>query len=79
MTISLKQAKSLEHGTILYHVHNRNKDGTPQRWKVNGNVKIWKRDESRVQVPLKFGLYGYDYLTEHYLNDICLTEEEAKA
>lgn len=75
--ISLKQAKELQHGTTLYHVTNRNADGTPQRWRVNGKVKTWKRTPERVQVPLKYGLKGYDYLTENDLDLVCLTEEEA--
>lgn len=75
--ITLEQAKELQFGTILYHVTNRNADGTPQRWRVNGKVKTWKRSPERVQVPLKYGLKGYDYLTERDLDLVCLTEEEA--
>ena len=75
--ITLDQAKELTIGTILYHVHNRNVDNTPQRWRVNGMVKTWKRDLARVKIPLKYGLYGYDYLTENDLDLICLTENEA--
>jgi len=75
--ITLDQAKTLSIGTILYHVNNRNADGTPQRWRVNGMVKTWKRDNTRVQVPLKYGLYGYDYLTQDTLNLVSLTEMEA--
>ena len=75
--ITLEQAKQLKHGQILYHVTNRNSDKTPQRWRVNGMVKTWKRNPDKVQVPLKYGLYGYDYLTENDLYLVCLTEQEA--
>ena len=75
--ITLDQAKELTIGTILYHVSNRNADNTPQRWRVNGMVKTWKRDLTRVKVPLKYGMYGYDYLTENDLDLVCLTEAEA--
>jgi len=75
--ITLDQAKELTIGIILYHVHNRNADNTPQRWRVNGMVKTWKRDLTRVKVPLKYGMYGYDYLTENDLDLVCLTENEA--
>ncbi len=75
--ITLEEAKNLSYRETLYHVSNRNADGSPQRWRVNGKVKTWKRDQSRVQVPIKHGLYDYDYLTEHELNLVCLTEEEA--
>ena len=72
MAITLKQAKKLKHGDILHHTHNKNADGTPQRWKVNGKVKLWKRNPERIKVPLKYGLYRYDYLTENELDIVDL-------
>ena len=69
--ITLEQAKGLKHGQILHHTINKNADGTPQRWRVNGKVKTWKRDPSMVQVPMKQGLKNCDYLTE---NDLHLVE-----
>lgn len=75
--ITLEQAKKLNYRDVLYHTINRNADGTPQRWRVNGAVKTWKRSPERVQVPLKHGLYDYDYLTEDELHLVCLDEEEA--
>ena len=77
--ITLEQAKKLEHGQILYDCDYRNADGTPQRWRVNGQVKVWRRSPERVQVPLKRGLWEYDYLTEDSLNAYCLNEDEAMA
>jgi len=73
MSITLKQAKALKHGDILHHATNKNADGTPQRWKVNGEAKVWKRNPGRVKVPLKYGLYCYDYLTEKELDIVDLT------
>ena len=72
--ITLQQAKDLKHGDILHHTVNKNADGTPQRWRVNGMVKRWKRSPDRIQVPLKYGLYRYDYLTE---NDLDLVNLES--
>ena len=66
--ITLQQAKDLKHGDILHHILTKNADGTPQRWRVNGMVKRWKRNPDRIQVPLKHGLYRYDYLTENDLD-----------
>lgn len=66
--ITLKQAKNLEYGDIIHHTANKNADGTPQRWRVNGRVKLWKRSPNRVQIPIKHGLYDFDYLTENELN-----------
>lgn len=75
MAITLDQAKNLTHGTTLYHMINRNTDGTPQRWRVNGRVRTWKRDSSRVSVPIKHGLWSYDRLTEHELELVSLKED----
>lgn len=55
--ITLEEAKALEYGDILI-------DKTGHRWKVNGQVKTWKRDADRIRVPLKHGLYAYGALTE---------------
>ena len=73
--ITLEQAKSLKHGDILHHVTNKNKDGSPQRWRVNGKVQTWKRSPERVKVPIKYGLYAYDYLTENELDLVELAEQ----
>lgn len=72
MAITLKQAKALKHGDILHHKTNKNADGSPQRWKVNGMVKLWKRSPGRVKIPLKYGLYRFDYLTENELGLVSL-------
>ena len=74
--ITLEQAKNLRIGQIVYHINNKNADGTPQRWKVNGKVKTWKRNPNRVQIPVKHGLRDYDYITENELYLVNLTEEE---
>lgn len=46
---------------------------TPERWRVNGKVQVWKRSPERVRVPVKHGLYSYDAITEsnlYMLNDM---------
>jgi hypothetical protein len=73
--ITLQEAKELEIGAILYHVRNRNRDGSPQRWKVNGKVKTWETMPDRVKIPLKFGLWDAGYLTEKDLNLVTLDPE----
>lgn len=77
--ITLEQAKQLRPGQTLYHTTQRNADGSPQRWKVNGQPKTWKRSPERVEIPVKHGLYAYDYVTQDYLAVVCLTEDEARA
>jgi len=75
--ISLKQAKELRHGTIIYHMKRMNVDGSPERWAVNGKVKTWKTRPHEIQVPLKHGLWSFDYLSQENLDEFALTEEEA--
>lgn len=77
MSITLEQAKGLQYRQALYHSLHRNADGTPMCWRVNGKTKTWKRSPDRVRVPVKYGLYDYDYLTEHDLDVVCLEEKDA--
>ena len=76
--ITLEQAKSLKYGDMLYHTSNTNADGSPQRWRVNGKPKTWKRNPEKVQVPLKYGLWSYAYLTERDLDLVSLNEDEVE-
>ena len=71
--ITLEQAKQLKHGQILHHTENKNADGTPQRWRVNGAVKLWKRSPERVKVPVKHGIKTCGYITEYDLHLVNLT------
>lgn len=62
--ITLAQAKQLKFGQVLIC--------NGKRWKVNGQVKTWKRSPDKVKVPVKHGLYAYDYVTENELNIVTL-------
>jgi len=57
MSLTLEEAKQLKPGDILH-------DERGKRWKVNGQVRRWKRSPDRIYIPLKHGLYAYDSLTE---------------
>lgn len=72
--ITLAQAKDLTPGEMVHEVEGgrTNADGTPCRWTVNGQPKIWKRSPERVKVPIKHGLYSFDYLTEKELHRVAL-------
>lgn len=72
--ITLKQAKSLKHGQILYHVKHKNSDGTAQRWRVSGLPKTWKTMPERVEIPVKHGMYDNDRLTQDDLHLVTLKE-----
>jgi hypothetical protein len=41
------------------HVEFVANDGTLRRLKINGRIKTWKRDPSRIEVSVKYGLYEY--------------------
>lgn len=74
----IEAAKHLRHGDVLYHIVNRNADRTPQRWRVNGQIKLWKRRPDRFQVPLKHGMYSHGYLNEENCKSLRTQEEWAK-
>lgn len=41
-----------------------------ETWRVNGQVKTWKRSPERIEVPIKYGFRGpYAYLTETNMGD----------
>lgn len=62
--ITLDDAKKLQYGDILI-------DDRGKRWKVNGVVQTWKKPENahRIRIPLKHGLYTYDYIDESFFPD----------
>lgn len=39
--------------------------GKCKRWRRNGATQTWKRSPERFRLPVKFGLYQYDQVTEH--------------
>jgi len=68
--ITLERLKTLVRGDVICVPRIGRPDA---QWRVNGMVKTWKRDPSRVRVPVKFGLYSYDAVTEQeldYLNKV---------
>ena len=63
MPITLQQAKKLTYGDMIYSNRFLNASNEfPIRWRVNGQVKRWKRDPDRLQIPVKHGLYNHAYL-----------------
>jgi hypothetical protein len=79
MSLTSEQAKQLTIGQVLYHAFDKNADGTPAKWRVNGKVKTWVRNSNKVRIPIKHGLYAHGYLTETNLGFLSLTESEALA
>ena len=73
--MKLDDAKKLQYGQHVCHKTDKNADGTPQRFKVNGKPQTWKTRPNEVRVPLKRGLYEYTAMTEHDLDqfEFCKT------
>lgn len=53
------EAHCAKHG----HIWCRANGGDARRVKINGAVRRWKRDRTRIEVPIKYGLYEYATLT----------------
>lgn len=66
--MTIAQAKALRRGQGVCTEAFKTAKGLPQRWRVSGTPKTWKTDSGRVQVPLKYGLNRYGYLTERNLS-----------
>lgn len=75
--LSIDEAKNLHYGQTVYHSCYRNADGTPARFRVSGKVKTWKRDPSRVEVPLKRGMYESNHIDSSTANRWTLDEDAA--
>lgn len=67
--LTLALAKTLNYGDYLCSLKFKKRDGGPVVVKVNGVAKTWKRSPERVQVPWKYGLYEFGYVTESDLGD----------
>lgn len=74
--LTLKQAKKLQVGDMLYDRTFKNADGTAQRFKIIGKPKIWKRNPEKVELSLKRGLYEYHKIDQSKLRFLSLKEPE---
>ena len=41
------------------HIYFVGRDGTARTARVNGQVRTWKRDANRIELPIKYGMYEY--------------------
>jgi len=68
--ITREMVDNLAQGQTLYHVSERNADGTPQRWKIT-SIKTWKTRPSDFRVRIKYGLKIHNEISpgfnDHYL------------
>jgi hypothetical protein len=54
--MTLEEAKLLSYGDHIWFLAT---DGSARQVKVNGQVKRWKRDPDRIEVPVKYGMYEH--------------------
>ena len=47
------------------HIWFLSAHGDARQAKVNGKVRIWKRDKTRIEIPCKYGLYEYFTMDKH--------------
>lgn len=45
------------------YTHRYWKDANGKMWRRNGATKTWKTRPGEFRIPVKFGLYSYDYIT----------------
>lgn len=75
-----EQALELEYRSELYHRTKRQARGKEVlHVRVNGQVRTWKRDPTRIEIPVKCGFRECHTITTSELPDWFLTEEEALA
>ena len=77
--IRLEDAKKIMPGQILFCVKFKNLEGRPVPCVVYEGVKTWKRDPSKLKIPVKRGRRDFDCFTENDLDLLFLTEVEAIA
>lgn len=47
-------------------------DGKARQATVNGRVRTWKRDASRIEIPLKYGMYEYFTFTAYDIDRVLI-------
>lgn len=58
----------------MWHITAKNADGTPLRCRSNGGCKTWKTRPDDFKLPVKYGMYEYDYITPALARSWCLPE-----
>jgi hypothetical protein len=60
-TLTLEEKKNIQFSEVFIQADC----GCFLRVKINGQVKTWKRNINKVQIPYKYGMYEYGYITEN--------------
>ncbi len=67
VAMTLKEAKSLAHGSYIHSKTKKNTDGTPMRARVT-SVKTWKTRPHEVMVKFKRGIREFGFITQDELD-----------
>src|SRR5690242_15035887 len=65
-------AEMRQHCEKSSHIWFVSTDGTARQAKVNGAVRIWKRDPNRIEVPIKYGMYEYGTFEARDINRVLI-------
>jgi len=60
-----------------FHAVNQNDPSSHARafnWRRNGATKTWKTRPEEFRIPVKYGLYGFDYVTHNDSNVYVIDE-----
>ena len=74
--MNFSEAENLHRGQTLYHVREKNSDGSALRVRVNGRVRTWRRSPGKIQIPTKYGMYDSHTIDERELGQWTLEEPE---
>jgi hypothetical protein len=72
-SMTLDEAKHLRHGETVWFL---TVSGDARRAKVNGAPKTWKRDASRIEVPIKYGMYECSRLTAADVHRLLVEQDD---
>lgn len=76
--ITKEQAMGFKVGQVLEHIHFKNKDGTPRRCRVTGQVKCFDSSRASFHIPVKYGLFNCFFIDTHNAGEWNVPETEKK-
>lgn len=53
-----EQLSNLPVNAMFHHKTLKNADGTPMRFRKNGQLQTWKTRPEEFRLPVKYGLHG---------------------
>lgn len=75
--MKFSDAVKLQYGMELYFSRGNNADGSPQKYRVTGKVRRWKRTPMRLEIPVRRGLRQNARIETNDLPYFFATEEDA--